>query len=83
MAPRTEIALAKLKAATKNEPLPLPPALERVVFRSTTQIPTNLGASTESIIIAGNFTECWIGVRMQALAAVLREKYAANYQYGF
>lgn len=82
-APRTDIALAKLKSATTNEPLPLPPALERVAFKPATQIPTDLGGGTESVVIACNVSECWLGIRMQAFVEVLREKYAANYRYSF
>lgn len=84
IAPHTEIALAKLKAATTTEALPVPPALQRVTFKSTIHVPINWGGGTdESVVIAGNFRENWIGIRMQALVEVLREKYAANYQYGF
>jgi hypothetical protein len=76
--------LAKLKAATTNAPLPLPPALQRVTFPSTTQIPTNLGTgNNESVVIAGDFRVCRIGVRMEALVEVLLAEYSWNYQFGF
>ena len=58
--------------------------MTRVQFRSSKRIPVNLGTGTdESIILGGGFRECWISTRMQALVEVLREKYAANYQYSF
>lgn len=73
-----------MKAATTNEPLPIPPALQNVTFKSTTQIPINLGVGTdESIVIGGDFREVWIGVRMEAAVELLKELYAANFQYGF
>lgn len=84
MPPRTSTALAKLKAATTNEPLPVPPELQNVVFESTTQVPNDFGTGNdESIIVGGDFRECWLGVRMEATVELLKELYAADYQYGF
>jgi HK97 family phage major capsid protein len=84
MAPMVEVMLGKLKEATTNAPLPIPPALQNVLFKTTTQVPTDLGTGNdESIIIGGNFAEVWIGVRMEAVVEVLKELYAANYQYAF
>jgi predicted phage gp36 major capsid-like protein len=84
MSPRTQVALAKLKETTTDAPLAIPPALADVAFKSSTRIPNNLGGGTnESLVIAGDYRECWLGIRMEATVELLRELYAANYQYGF
>jgi len=44
----------------------------------------NLGTRTdESIVLTGNYSELWIGLRMQARVKIMRELHASNYSYGF
>jgi HK97 family phage major capsid protein len=86
MHPRTAAALAKLKAATTNEPLPVPPLLAPIPKYVTAQIPitqTQGTSNNASSIIGGNFGELLVGVRAQIRIEVLRERYADALQYGF
>lgn len=86
MHPRTASALAKLKAATTNEPLPVPPLLAPLAKYVSAQIPitqTQGSANNASSIIGGNFGELLVGTRAQLRIEVLRERYADNLQYGF
>jgi HK97 family phage major capsid protein len=84
LAPGMEIALARLREATGDAPLPIPPALGEVTLASAIQIPTNVGTGTnESLVIGGGFCECWIGIRMAATVEILRELYMKNYQYAY
>src|SRR3546814_16582368 len=72
MSPRTWGTLENLKA-TDNQPLMRPRALDRMVFRPTNRIPTDLGAGVnESLVIMGDFSDLVLGVRMEASVAALR-----------
>lgn len=85
LAPRTNIALAKLKDDNK-QPLQIPPALRNVRFLPTTKVPVNEtqgGASNASRVVLGDYSQCWIGMRLEARVEVLRELLAANYQLAF
>lgn len=56
-----------------------PPTLREAAFGSTTQIPADLGrASVETIVLAVNYTELWLGMRMQARVESMRELYAST-----
>jgi HK97 family phage major capsid protein len=83
--PREANALAKLKDST-DQPLRRPPALENVAFRTTTKLPlTEVQGSSNnaSRIIVGDFSQCWVGIRLDARVEILRELYAGKYQLGF
>jgi len=85
MAPRTQIALAKLKD-TANQPLQKPAVLEPLPLLVTTAMPVNETQGTAndaSTIIFGDFSELFIGVRNTVRLEVLRERYSDNFQYGF
>jgi len=84
--PRTATTLAKLPTGIASDKTPLvkPAVLADIPFRTTTSLPINLGGGTnESIAILGNFSRLMFGVRSALRVEILRELYAANYQYAF
>jgi len=85
MPPRTAIALAKLKegVASSVNPIQVPPLVQRMVQYVTTALPITESPGTASRIIIGSFDQLYIGIRTSLVIEVLRELYAANYQFGF
>lgn len=85
MAPRTSTAYAKLKDST-GQPLRKPEAISTLPFMTTTIVPINQtqgSASNASCVIAGDFTQMFIGVRTELRIELLRELFAENHQYAF
>lgn len=85
MPPRTAIGLAKLKegVASSINPVQIPPLVQRMTQYVTTGLPVNEAPGTASRIILGEFSQLYIGMRTSLTIEVLRELYAANYQFGF
>jgi HK97 family phage major capsid protein len=83
MPPRTWIALAKLKSATTNEPLPPPPRIAGITQYVTTSLPINETPGTASRIIIGSFDQLLLGIRSQLRIQVNKDLYMPNLQYGF
>lgn len=81
-APRTEIALAKLKDTTNN-PLTPPDMISRIPLLSTTSAPINETQGTEtaaSSIVFGDFRDLMIGVRQQLEIRVFDQPQASTGQ---
>jgi len=81
-APRTEIALAKLKDS-QNNPLTVPGLISRIPLLSTTSAPVNETqgtANNASSIIFGDFRDLMIGVRQQLEIRVFDQPFAATGQ---
>lgn len=83
MPPRTFIAMAKLKQATTNAPLPRPPLIDGLTVYQTSALPITEAPGTASRIMLGDFTQLLLGIRSSLRVEVLRERYAEFVQYGF
>jgi len=85
MAPRTQAQIAKL-ADTTTQPLNPPAMVAAIPQMVTTTIPVNqvVGGSGAvcSSIIAGDFSQLYVGIRTQMRIEVLKERYADYLQYG-
>lgn len=83
MAPRDETTLGNLADST-GQPLNPPAHVARVPMLSTTGVPTNLGTGTnESFILAGQFDQAILGVKLDMHVLTLRERYADTLQIGW
>jgi HK97 family phage major capsid protein len=85
---RTDGTLAKLKEATTNAPLRRPPFLDDVRWLSTgsTQNPVNqtVGTSSDTTdAYAGDWSQLWVGVRLNLEIIPLRERFADVGNVGF
>jgi HK97 family phage major capsid protein len=81
-APRTEIALAKLKNADQD-PLRMPEMLSRIPLLSTTSAPVDEEqgtATTASSIVFGDFRELMIGMRQKLEIRIFDQPLAATGQ---
>lgn len=81
-APRTEIALAKLKDSQSN-PLTVPGLVSRIPLLSTTSAPINETqgtATTASSIVVGDFRQLMIGMRQQLEIRVFDQPLAGTGQ---
>lgn len=84
MAPRTFAKAAKLKDLQDN-PLRKPELIATIPFLPTTSVPVNEtrgSSNVASTIYCGDWSMCWIGIRAELQLDLLRELYAANYQFG-
>jgi HK97 family phage major capsid protein len=82
MHPRDAGVLSKLKDG-EGQPAVIPPGLKNMYFHTSTQIPTNLGTGTDSLMLVGNFREALIVMRTQLRIEVLKELHADKLQYAF
>ena len=82
MPPRTMIALAKLKAATTNEPLPPPPLSRQHSAVPDNELADQRGAGNRVEDHHGKFQQLYFGIRTQLRIEVLRELFAENLQFG-
>ena len=80
--PRDEGTLAGL-TATDGQPLNIPPAIAEVPMLTSTSVPTDEGAGTESSIITGKFDNLMIGLRHGVTIQILKERFQDTGQYGF
>ena len=84
LAPRTTAALAKLKDGLM-QPLRIPDLLRNIPFLTSQTVPvtqTQGGATNASSVFAGYWPELWVGIRSTLQIELLREVFAANFQYG-
>lgn len=65
LSPRDDAVLLSLTEATTNAPLAAPVPIDRdhMNFMVTSQVPTDLGAGSDSVIFLGGFENLWIGLR--------------------
>lgn len=80
--PRDEGTLAGL-TATDGQPLNIPPAIAEVPMLTSTSVPTDEGAGTESSIVTGKFDNLMIGLRHGVTIQILKERFQDTGQYGF
>lgn len=80
--PRDEGTLAGL-TATDGQPLNIPPAIGEVPMLTSTSVPTDEGAGTESSIVTGKFDNLMIGLRHGVTIQILKERFQDTGQYGF
>ncbi|MBX3619142.1 MAG: phage major capsid protein [Rhizobacter sp.] len=85
MSPRSLVKLGGLLDTT-NQPLRVPPMLEKMQYLSTSQIPNNLTVGTSSDcseIYVGDFTRLAFMMREQMSVQLLVERYSDAGQVGF
>lgn len=68
--PRTYSAALDRAVDTTNQPLRLPPSLERMPFYQTTSVPTTLGGGAETVAYVGDFSQVIVGLRQNIEIAV-------------
>lgn len=87
MAPRTSAALAKLDGSGDGQPLGMPPKLVGIphLISSTVPIDQTQGSAigTSSCVVAGDFSDLYIGVRSAVHIQLLKERFADYVQTGF
>ncbi|MCC6228525.1 MAG: phage major capsid protein [Phycisphaerales bacterium] len=68
--PRTYSAAIDRAVDSTNQPLRLPPSLERMPFYQTTSVPTNLGGGTDTAPVVGDFSQVVVGLRQNVEIAI-------------
>lgn len=68
--PRTFSAAVDRAVDSTNQPLRLPPSLEKIPWFQTTSVPTNLGGGTETAPIVGDFSQVIVGLRQNIEIAI-------------
>jgi HK97 family phage major capsid protein len=76
--PRTFSAAVDRAVDSTNQPLRLPPSLERLPWFQTTSVPTNLGGGTETAPIVGDFSQVVVGLRQNIEIAIAKEGTTAD-----
>ena len=82
MAPRTEAAIAVLKASTSGDYLNAPDWIANVPRLSTASVPINMSPGTATEIFAGNWGELLIGMRIAFQLQMINELYIADGKLG-
>lgn len=68
--PRTFSAAIDRAVDSTNQPLRLPPSLERMPFFQTTSVPITLGGGSETAPIVGDFSQVIVGLRQNIEIAI-------------
>lgn len=68
--PRTFSAAVDRAVDSTNQPLRLPPSLEKMPFFQTTSVPITLGGGSETAPIVGDFSKVVVGLRQNIEVAI-------------
>lgn len=68
--PRTFSAAIDRAVDTTNQPLRLPPSLERMPFVTTVSVPATLGGGSDTVAYVGDFSQVIVGLRQNIEIAV-------------
>jgi HK97 family phage major capsid protein len=68
--PRTFSAAVDRAVDSTNQPLRLPPSLEKMPFFQTTSVPITLGGGSETAPIVGDFSQVIVGLRQNIEIAI-------------
>jgi HK97 family phage major capsid protein len=83
MSPREFATFGKLKEATTNAPLAIPPVIADIPRRMTTSVLTTEAPGTASTVFAGDFSQMLIGVRSSIRIDTLKERFSDTLEPGF
>jgi HK97 family phage major capsid protein len=76
--PRTFGAAVDRAVDSTNQPLRLPPSLERMPFLQTTSVPATLGAGTDTVAYVGDWSQLIVGMRTGIQIEIARQASDSN-----